>query len=203
MAGCAITGRINRDKTTARIWHSTPELRSVAEENRLEEHRRGFIEYYKIDGSTVYLIPKTDTPDGETKINLVDTKTIKENGGRIVPERGGKINVDFVITLPAELMGGCRGVSVKPTLHKEGASTPLEEISVRGELFSKVQKRNVWQNGLYHKRHNPQEAESRKAYERFIYYPYVENMEHKLRYKPQDVQKLLQSSVHNQEKNKK
>ena len=68
---------------------------------------------------------------------------------RTVSERMGKVNIDFVVDLPRQLQGSCQSVVVTPLLHKTDSIVPLEEISIRGGLFSRVQDRNYWQFDQY------------------------------------------------------
>ncbi|MFQ8805508.1 MAG: hypothetical protein ACLR8Y_10810 [Alistipes indistinctus] len=68
---------------------------------------------------------------------------------RSLPERMGKVDIDFVVTLPKMLQGSCRNIVVTPVLHNRGERTPLEDISIRGALFDRVQQRDYWQYRLH------------------------------------------------------
>lgn len=175
MAGCTITGRISRRQTTAQINH-TPRQKREAVEQKEEEQRKGYIEYTRADSTKLFLVPTIKTPEGETMMMLeipMVTVTVKGNS-RSIPERNGKVNIDFVVTLPKELMGNCRGVEVIPVMHKERDQYPLQNLTIRGALFNKVQERNYWQYGRYLDVFRPDEVGRHWAYERFIYYPYPE-----------------------------
>ena len=58
---------------------------------------------------------------------------------RTLPERLGKVIIDFVIDMPRQLQGACRSVIVTPYLHKYGEAHALQDITIRGGLFSRVQ----------------------------------------------------------------
>lgn len=123
MAGCTITGQINRKGMTAEILHSTKKQREYIEEKQ-EEQRKGYIEYTRADSSKVFLVPAT-VFDGETMMQFDIGEVVVTASSRTLPERKGKVSIDFVVTLPKELMGNCRGVEVTPVLHKSDESIPL------------------------------------------------------------------------------
>lgn len=180
MAGCTITGRINRRQTTAEIIHSTQKQREYIaerEEREREEaqsRRMGYIEYTHTDGRKDYLIPATVDSNGEPIMTLEIESVTVTASSRSLPERMGKVSLDFVVTLPKELMGSCRGVEVVPMLHKSDEDIPLQPLTIRGALFDKVQERNYWQYERYLDVFKPDEKGRQRAYERFIYYPYPE-----------------------------
>lgn len=171
MVGCTITGNISRKGVTAAIQHSTKKQREYIEEKQ-EQHNKGYVEYIRADSTRLFLVP-TATSEGESMLHLEIGEVTVTAPSRSIPERLGKVNIDFVITLPKELMGICQGVDVIPVLHKADESIPLQEITIRGALFNRVQQRNYWQYNRYLHVFNPDESARQKAYERFIYYPYL------------------------------
>jgi hypothetical protein len=78
-------------------------------------------------------------------MSLTIPEVVVTASSRSIPERNGKVNLDFVVTLPKELMGNCRGVEVIPMLHKQDEGIPLQDLTIRGALFNKVRERNYWQ----------------------------------------------------------
>ena len=177
MTGCTITGRISRKQTNAVIEHSNKQQREAmleAEQAEQQEFKKGYIELVRPDAPTQYILPAVITPEGE-KVATIDIPEVTVVAkSRSLPERMGKVNIDFVVTLPKELMGNCRGVGVVPMLHNANGDVLLEEISIRGALFSKVQERNYWQYDRYNDLFKPDEQGRQWAYERFIHYPYPE-----------------------------
>ena len=169
MAGCSATGRLHRRQTAATIKHSTKQQREWVEEKQAAPHSPGYIEYTKADNTTAYLIP---TVGGEPTIAIEEVVITAPS--RSIPERNGKVSLDFVVTLPKELMGNSRGVEVTPMLHKQGRDFPLQELTIRGALFNRVQERNYWQYNRYLDLFDPDETGRNWAWERFIYYPYPE-----------------------------
>ena len=94
---------------------------------------------------------------------------------RSLPERMGKVDIDFVITLPKMLQGSCRNIVVTPVLHNRGERTPLEDISIRGALFDKVQRRDYWQYGRYVDLYDPDSLRAQEAFDRFVRFPYPQD----------------------------
>ena len=88
----------------------------------------------------------------------------------------GKVNLDFVITLPKALTGNIQSVAVTPFLHRDNEDIPLEDLTIRGNLFSRVQERNYWQYDRYSELFKPGEADREKAFNRFVNHPYPENV---------------------------
>jgi tetratricopeptide (TPR) repeat protein len=172
-ASCTITGSISRKGTAAEIQHTTKQQREYVEEKQ-EEHREGYIEYTKVDSTKIFLIPTVKTADGETTMQLNIEAVTVTAPLRSIPERNGKVSLDFVVTLPKELMGSCRGVEVTPFLIKDNDKFALDDLTIRGMLFNKVQERNYWQYERYIDVFRPNEIGRQWAYERFIYYPYPE-----------------------------
>lgn len=68
---------------------------------------------------------------------------------RVVAERMGKVNLDFVVSMPKDMQNRCYAVMITPTLHRGAVKEQLEDLAVRGELLSQVQERDHWQASQY------------------------------------------------------
>jgi tetratricopeptide (TPR) repeat protein len=169
LAGCSITGRISRREMVAGIEH-IPRPQPV-EERQFVEYRPNYIEYTNAENETELHCPTTWV-DGEPLIRVTLPEVVVVAESRTIPERNGRVNLDFVVTLPKELMGRCREVVVTPMLHKSGEAVPLQDLSIRGALFNKVQERNYWQYTRYLDLFNPDDPGW--AFARFVHYPYPE-----------------------------
>lgn len=95
---------------------------------------------------------------------------------RSLPERMGKVNLDFIVTIPKELMGNIQSLMVTPYLHKDGKIIPLEDLTIRGGLFSRVQDRNYWQYDRYKEVRKLDQKGAQRVFGRFVSYPYPENV---------------------------
>jgi hypothetical protein len=173
MAGCTITGRISRRQTAAVIKHSTRQQRERVEE-KSSAPTQGYIEYTKNDNTKSYLIPTAPGSDGKSVPTIAIQEVVVTAPSRSIPERNGKVSLDFVVTLPKELMGGCRGVEVTPVLHRPDSKVALQPLTIRGALFNRVQQRNYWQYDRYLDVYTPDDTGRQWAFNRFVYYPYPE-----------------------------
>ena len=63
---------------------------------------------------------------------------------------------------------------VVPWLHSKEGEVPLQKLSIRGNLFNRVQGRNYWQFYQYLKVFRPSIQARQKAFERFVRNPYPE-----------------------------
>lgn len=61
-------------------------------------------------------------------------------------------------------------------LHKTDSLVPLQQISIRGGLFCRVQDRNYWQFDQYVRVFKPDAAAEQRAFERFVKHPYPEGV---------------------------
>lgn len=170
LTGCSMTYRLERKKSRA-IAEYTPKERT--EQKRKEV--KNYIEV-KRDSATFYLAPAVTDENGEQMMSLSIDEVVVVAKSRTLPERKGKVMIDFVVTLPRELQGNCQSVSVTPWLHKSGEDVPLQELSIRGGLFSRVQQRNYWQFERYKEVFNPDSIRLGRAFEKFIKYPYPEGV---------------------------
>ncbi len=171
LSSCAITSKLERKQVTPQFSFASREV--------IDSQRR------------VEVVEQTATSVTPSQDILVETE-LDENGDQIMsmeldevvvmaklkvlPERRGVVSIDFVVTLPREMQGSCQSVTVTPMLHSGDKATPLEELSIRGGLFSKVQSRNYWQFEQYVKLYKPNAMQEQRAFERFVKYPRPEGV---------------------------
>ena len=160
---CSVTAPIARRGYTAKVAHTPKQMRVETSKNT----ESGFVQYKRSDGTSEFFVP-TKTINGEQMMCLTLDEVTVVAKSRSLPERLGKVNVDFVVTLPKQLQGGCRSVVVTPVLHNHGENTPLQDLTIRGELFSKVQQRDYWQYGRYKEVYKPDSLRSSLAFGRLV-----------------------------------
>lgn len=68
---------------------------------------------------------------------------------KTVAERNGEIAIDFIVGIPAALQSSTWGLSLTPIIENNGMEEALQPLSIRGELFSDIQKRQYWQMNKY------------------------------------------------------
>ncbi|MBR5493633.1 MAG: hypothetical protein IKV77_11015 [Alistipes sp.] len=171
MAGCSMLSRLEKQQSYA-IADYAPRK----EQEQKTKMQSGSNTAILQDSATFYLTEAVRDTTGELIMSLNVDEVVVVAKSRTITERNGKVLIDFVITLPKELQGNCQSVSVVPHLHKNNGRVPLQELSIRGGLFSRVQDRNYWQYGQYVKRFKPDAAQRAKAYNRFVKYPYLKGV---------------------------
>lgn len=169
LCGCSITGHLERRQYRADVLH-------VSREQYEREQQTYQPPALKIerDSNRFYLVPTEVQENGERIMAMQIQEVTIRVTTRTLPERLGKVTIDFVIDMPRQLQGTCRSIAVIPYLHKYGEAHPLQDITIRGGLFSRVQDRDYWQYNKYLHVFNPSEIGAERAFARFVKYPYSE-----------------------------
>ena len=169
LCGCSITGHLDRRQYRADVLH-------VSREQYEREQQTYQPPALKIerDSNRFYLVPTEVQENGERIMAMQIQEVTIRATTRTLPERLGKVTIDFVIDMPRQLQGTCRSIAVIPYLHKYGEAHPLQDITIRGGLFSRVQDRDYWQYNKYLHVFNPSEIGAERAFARFVKYPYSE-----------------------------
>lgn len=170
LAGCAVTSRLERRQSRV-LAEYAPREQAVPK----PAEKRNYMTVQH-DSTTYYIAEATKDENGETVANFRLDEVVVVAKSRTLPERKGKVLVDFVVRLPKELQGGCRSIVVVPHLHKAEGAVPLQELSIRGGLFSRVQDRNYWQFAQYVRLFRPDAAGEQRAFERFVKHPYPQGV---------------------------
>lgn len=171
MCGCSVAHHLERNRYRADVLH-------VSRDQREREQNTYQPPALKIerDSNRFYLVPTEVLENGERIIAMQIPQVTVRARARTLPERLGKVLIDFVIDMPRQLQGTCRSVVVTPYLHKYGQAHPLQQINIRGGLFSRVQQRDYWQFGKYVRLFSPDSAAEARAFVRFIKYPYPQGV---------------------------
>ena len=127
------------------------------------------------DSNVFYLAPVDTLVNGERVMSFQIEEVTIISKMRAIPERNGRVVLDFVVTLPKALLGGSRSVVITPMLHKPDGSMELEDIVIRGGRFSLLQQRDYWQYETYVDRFRPDTLGREAAFNRFIKFPYPED----------------------------
>lgn len=170
LAGCAVTSRLERRQSRALAEYAPREQTAPK-----PAEKRNYMTVQH-DSTTYYIAEAAKDENGETVVNFRLDEVVVVAKSRTLPERKGKVLVDFVVRLPKELQGGCRSIVVVPHLHKAEGAVPLQELSIRGGLFSRVQDRNYWQFEQYVRLFRPDAAGEQRAFERFVKHPYPQGV---------------------------
>ena len=170
MFGCSVTGPLQRQKVVPGL----SQLSRAERQQRQSDHRPQVVKLQR-DSSTFYLAPVDTLEDGERVMSLEIEQVTVVAKIRSVPERNGQVRLDFMITLPKQLLGGIRSVVITPVLHKPDGRMELEDLVIRGGRFSLLQQRDYWQYATYVDRFRPDTLGREAAFNRFVKFPYPED----------------------------
>lgn len=169
--GCSVAGRLQRQQATARLAQLTR-----AERQERQQDSRPQVVKLQRDSNTFYLAPVDTLADGERVMALQIEQVTVVAKARTIPERNGRVVLDFIVTLPKQLLGRSRSVVITPILHKPDESVALEDLVIRGGRFSLLQERDYWQYETYVERFRPDTVGREAAFNRFVKFPYPEDV---------------------------
>lgn len=168
--GCSVTGRLQRRQTTASLSQLTR-----AERQERQQDCRPQVVKLRRDSSSFCLAPVDTLSDGKRVMALQIEQVTVVSRMRSVPERNGRVVLDFIVTLPKQLLGKSRSVVITPILHKSDESVPLEDLVIRGGRFSLLQERDYWQYEKYRRVYDPDSVEAERMFNRLVKFPYPED----------------------------
>ena len=171
MFGCSVAGRLQRHRTTA----SLSQLPRTERQQRQQDSRPQVVKLQR-DSNTFFLAPVDTLADGERVMALQIEQVTVVAKMRSIPERNGRVVLDFIVTLPKQLLGRSRSVVITPILHKPDESVALEDLVIRGGRFSLLQERDYWQYETYVERFRPDTVGREAAFNRFVKFPYPEDV---------------------------
>ena len=169
--GCSVAGRLQRQQATARLAQLTR-----AERQERQQDPRPQVVKLQRDSNTFYLAPVDTLADGERVMSFQIEQVTVVAKMRSIPERNGRVVLDFIVTLPKQLLGKSRSVVITPILHKPDESVSLEDLVIRGGRFSLLQERDYWQYETYVERFRPDTVGREAAFNRFVKFPYPEDV---------------------------
>lgn len=169
--GCSVAGRLQRQQATAHLAQLTR-----AERQERQQDPRPQVVKLQRDSNTFYLAPVDTLADGERVMSFQIEQVTVVAKMRSIPERNGRVVLDFIVTLPKQLLGRSRSVVITPILHKPDESVALEDLVIRGGRFSLLQERDYWQYETYVERFRPDTVGREAAFNRFVKFPYPEDV---------------------------
>ena len=166
---CTVSQRLQHSRAAASLSQMT---RAERQQQKEEDFRCAM----KIEhrGDSVYLV-ETDTLKGE-RIMTMKARTVSVTGNvRNIPERNGRIQIDFKVVVPKVILGGEREILLTPVLHFASPMQPsvadsmtFPPICIRGTGIDMLQWRERWQTDMFIRRFA---ADSLSACSRFIRFP--------------------------------
>ena len=169
--GCSVAGRLRRQQATAGL----AQLTRAERQERQQDSRLQVVKLQR-DSNTFFLALVDTLADGERVMALQIEQVTVVAKMRSIPERNGRVVLDFIVTLPKQLLGKSRSVVITPILHKPDESVALEDLMIRGGRFSLLQERDYWQYETYVERFRPDTVGREAAFNRFVKFPYPEDV---------------------------
>ena len=169
--GCSVAGRLQRQQATAGL----AQLTRAERQERQQDSRLQVVKLQR-DSNTFFLALVDTLADGERVMALQIEQVTVVAKMRSIPERNGRVVLDFIVTLPKQLLGRSRSVVITPILHKPDESVALEDLVIRGGRFSLLQERDYWQYETYVERFRPDTVGREAAFNRFVKFPYPEDV---------------------------
>lgn len=169
--GCSVAGRLQRQQATAGL----AQLTRAERQERQQDSRLQVVKLQR-DSNTFFLALVDTLADGERVMALQIEQVTVVAKMRSIPERNGRVVLDFIVTLPKQLLGKSRSVVITPILHKPDESVALEDLVIRGGRFSLLQERDYWQYETYVERFRPDTEGREAAFNRFVKFPYPEDV---------------------------
>ena len=118
--GCSITGGMRRHQTTAGLTQLTPRERSQSQEQSQESPTPPTPSSPATSDSAVVHLMDSEVVDGERVGALAIEEVTIVAKMRSLPERNGKVTIDFMVKIPKELLGRGSSVVITPCLHRLG-----------------------------------------------------------------------------------
>ena len=156
-AGCGGIRKLERTDTEVNLNlpsrpQSEMERERIADSlarNRTSPER--IVTYRKQDGTVLYFAPTTlDSLTGEQMISFeIEQITVTASSRRNVAERNGWINLEFLVTVPAELQDKKWRLLLEPRLLKGPDTLALDPLVVSGDRFRRLQSRQYARYGDY------------------------------------------------------
>lgn len=151
MLSCAMTHSLQRNTPTADIHLPS---NGPVETPEVEDVERAVTQMRKISMNggrdSAYLAEVERDSTGEVTIKGENIQTVYIVAkSKTVAERNGEIAIDFIVGIPAALQSSTWGLSLIPVIENNGMEEALQPLSIRGELFSDIQKRQYWQMNKY------------------------------------------------------
>lgn len=168
--GCSITSRLARRQVTVHL----AQLSRTQRQEQQETERPQILRVQR-DSTDYFFLPVEKDENGEDIGSVQIEQVVVVARIRPIPERRGKVTIDFNVNLPKELLGRSRSVVITPYLHKLEQVVAMDDIIIRGALFDKVQQRDYWQYNTYLGRFRPDSLRAEWAFSRFVKYPYPQD----------------------------
>jgi Outer membrane protein and related peptidoglycan-associated (lipo)proteins len=138
VSSCSMTGQLKRSKA----WVNISLPNSIQEESKAENEnkKRSVLEFTDLKGKkTTYATTEKDQ-NGKQQITVELRGVTVVAKSRTVPERFGKVNIDFVVSVPEKLIRKNRQLVLTPFLLKKDQQSPFNDLVFNGSRFYQRQR---------------------------------------------------------------
>lgn len=133
VSSCSMTGQLRRSK--ARVNISLPNSLQEESKTETENKKRSVLEFTDLKGKkTTYATTEKDQ-NGKQQITVELRGVTVVAKSRTVPERFGKVNIDFIVSVPEKLIRRNRQLVLTPFLLKKDQQTPFNDLVLNGSHF--------------------------------------------------------------------
>lgn len=133
-----ITSRLQKHEDRIRL--SQPALKEKEAKDFTTDAPKN-ITYVDREGIEHTITKNTVDKDGEN-ISVIDLQGVTVTArSKNVAERAGKVNLDFIVTVPGNLLSSKWQLQLTPVLYKKEETTELDKIFLSGADFLKTQKK--------------------------------------------------------------
>lgn len=147
---CTLTHRLEKTQANAALAL----IQKKEQEQVKKEPFKPNVQWIKkpFSNDTLYFGEAVMDENGERTmlVNMEEVEVVAKT--KVLAERLGQVVIDFQVTVPKALQDKCYGIIITPVLHNNGNDTPLENLVVRGGLYSQVQDRQHWQYEKFRRR---------------------------------------------------
>ena len=160
LAGCGNLRKLEESdpKTPLNLpRHASQDIEAAKNAQRRQIEPTKEIHYTNIDGTTRVFIPTEnviiDTTTNEQMWALnIDAVEILARSSRNLVERNGKINVEFIVSVPDTLLARDWQLVLNPWIREgqHGEAHPLDPLVYRGDRYGRMQEREYDRYGKAH-----------------------------------------------------
>lgn len=143
MTGCGNLRKLAKSDPEVGVHLPARSKRELAARAADTVQAQKIITFRKQDGTELFLAPvAVDSASGEKMMSVaIDEVVISASGRRNIVERNGKINVDFIVSVPEVLQDRDWQLVVDPRLLKGQDTLTFDPLVYSGERFREMQQR--------------------------------------------------------------
>lgn len=120
------------------------------------------------DEETEEQVRTRDEKTGEDIVTVALSEVTVVARTKTVPERFGMVNLDFIVTVPQNLIDKRWMITLTPTLEKSGEKIKLEDVVINGEIYRLYQEKGEMMYSALAERYNYFERDTTRIWDYFF-----------------------------------